>query len=123
MALALVAQLPDYSRRRRIRRVGITFTGIYAQGPGVPLDLTAITNPNFYGDVLMSTVPLAQDIEIVNSPGGYLYEIIAGTGTTLATAFNLKISTAPGAELPAAAYPAAILAAQLNLQISQKAWS
>ena len=120
--LAITALKPDYSRRRRVRRNSIVASGNYTVG-GIPIDLTAILNPNFYGDVFMGTVPALEDMILEKVPAGYSAEIVAGAGTTLATAFNLKLYTAPGTEMTAIALPAGITGDNFLLFINQQAWS
>lgn len=122
MALPLTALQPDYSRRRRTRRYSTLATGNYVTG-GVALDLSTILNPHFYGDVFMGTIPLLEQLS-VEMPAGYTAMFVPGTDqTSLATAWKLKIFTAPDTELAAAAFPASLLADSIFINVDQPAWS
>lgn len=107
MPLANAAVSSSNTRRQKTIKIKATPSGNYPAG-GDPIDLTNITDPQFQGSCFPGKIP--DYIQIENSPAGYTAEIVAGTGTTLATAFKLKVFTAAGTELTAAAYPAALLA-------------
>ena len=117
MANSLTALTPDATRRRIIRRNQMVVTGSFPGATGEPLDLSNILNPNWVQNSNYGTVPSLADIQIVNIPGGYDANIIAGTGTTLATAFAVVFYTTAGTILPTAAYPAALTAAANQMQI------
>lgn len=108
------------SRRQKTIKVAATVVGNYVPVTGVPLDLTTVVDPNFLGSCFPGQVP--QSIQIENAPDGYSGEIIAGTGTNLATAFALKIYTAPGVEMTAIAFPAALLADSFLLAMFGPNW-
>jgi len=102
----VVAGEAQNTRRQKTIRIRATPSGSYTVG-GDPIDLTTITNPTFKPGVYPGQVPSINSV-VENSPAGYSAELVAGSGTTLATAFNLKIYTAPGVEMTAIAYPAAL---------------
>lgn len=122
MSLPLTAITPDYTRRRSIRRMSVIPASTYPTG-GDPIDFTAIANPNFEGNFTPGTVPTITQMQLENVPGGYDYQFVAGTGTTLATAWKVKFFTTAGTELAAGAYPAALLGANITLIVSQPAWA
>ncbi len=125
MAVTLIALKPDYSRRRKTNRIKIVPTGNYATG-GQVLDLTALTNPNFYPNVGVSAfnIPPLEDLIVTRVPAGYTAEIVAGTDpTALATAFKLKLFTAPDTELAAGAYPASLLADFFEIEVNVNSWT
>jgi hypothetical protein len=125
MAATLVALTPDYTRRRKRNRIKITPTGNYAAG-GQVIDLTALTNPNFLPNVGISgfNIPALSDVAITKVPAGYTAEMVAGTNTAaLATAFKLKIFTAPDTELAAGAYPASLLADYFEIEVNVNSWT
>lgn len=119
MPLTLVAQGTSNSRRQKTIKLSATPTGAYPAG-GDPIDLTAIADPQFLGSCFPGQVP--QSVQIENSPDGYTAEIVAGTGITLATAYKLKIFSAPNTELTAAAYPAGLTADSFLLALSGPNW-
>lgn len=124
MANTLTALKPDYSRRRIKRRNKVTLTGNYATG-GEILDLSSVLNPTFQPQSNFGTVPAIEDMQVINVPSGYQAQIVAGSGSTLGTAFNLMFFTTAGAQLAAAAYPAALTAAANTIEIiaDQSTWS
>lgn len=111
MALALVTLRKDLSRRNKHLIISATPSGSYATG-GDTVDLTKLTNPKFISNGLAGAVPKA--VEIINTPGGYSAEFIIGT--TLANS-KLKIYSAPGTELSAAAYPAALTSNAFQIEL------
>lgn len=119
MPQTLAAVSFSNSRRQKTITINATPTGSYPPG-GDPIDLTAITDPTFQGSCFPGKVP--DRVLILNVPAGYDAEIVAGTGTTLATAFKLKVYSAPGTELAAAAYPAALLADAFQLALIGPNW-
>jgi hypothetical protein len=94
-------------RQKTIKVSAAPLAGNYTPG-GLALDLTTITDPSFRGSCFPGMVP--QSIQVENAPAGYSAEIVAGSGTTLATAFALKIYTAPNVEMTAIAIPANLVA-------------
>lgn len=122
MPFLLTALPADHTRRKIIRRIKIVPTGSYASPD--PIDLTAITNPNFHSNAFVSTVPTIDQLTLESVPGGYDCQIVPGAGNTLATAFAVKFFSTAGTEIAAAAYPAALLAAVgMVLKIEQSNWS
>ncbi len=109
MPFILTALKNDHTRRTNIRRIKVVPIGNYASPD--PLDLTAVLNPNFFSLAFPTSVPAIDQVELVNIPGGYDYQIVPGAGATLATALALKFFSTAGTEIAAAAYPAALLAA------------
>lgn len=114
----------DHTRRKNVRRVDVNLSGNYATG-GEAIDLSNVANPLFIPGPNFGAVPTLDQIEVEGVPGGYTAEVVAGTGATLATAIKLKFYTTAGAELAAAAYPAALSAAasQLRLVVTQSPWA
>lgn len=118
---------------RRTRRVTTrifrgVLTGNYVQNAGAAgetLNLTTATDPNHLGDTVGGKLDVAAvtarlfEAKVVRAPAGYGAEINLSTGaTSWANAFILKLYSAPGVELAAAAYPAAILADSFEVEIS-----
>lgn len=116
MALASSFKIVEPSRRRKRIRVNIVATGNYVTG-GDTLDLTATTNPNFLNAAGFASLPT--DNEIVYLPGGYSAEFVPGT--TLANG-KIKVYSAAGTELAAAAYPAVLLGAPWEWEFSGPLW-
>lgn len=104
MALSAVATYRDITRRKKHIDVLVTPSGNYVSGGDI-FNLTAITNPKLLSGVKPATLP--QVGIVLNAPGGYYAEFIMGTTMTNC---KLKVYTSGGAELAAAAYPAALLA-------------
>lgn len=122
MPLPLTALNPDYSRRRKKRRFAVTASGSYPTG-GDPVDFSTILNPGFIGDTNPSNVPTFEQLS-AEVPGGYTYQFVPGTGTTLALAWKLKLFSAAGTELTAAAYPAGLTGAgTILINVDQPAWA
>jgi hypothetical protein len=117
---SLIAVGSSNTRRQKTIKAKAALVGSYVPVTGVPLDLTTMTDPTFQGSCFPGMVPTT--IQIDNSPAGYSGEIIAGTGTTLATAYALKIYTAPGVEMTAIAFPAALLADSFLLAMTGPNW-
>ena len=116
----LVATGSSYTRRQKTIKVAAApLAGNYVVG-GLPLDLTTITDPQFQGSCFPGSVPTS--IQVENAPAGYTAEVVAGSGTTLATAFNLKVYTAPGVEMTAIAIPAALVADAFLLALFGPNW-
>jgi hypothetical protein len=108
------------TRRSKTIKVKAAPTSITYIPGGLPLDLTTITDPTFQGSCFPGKVP--DYIQVENSPAGYSAEIVAGSGTTLATAFNLKFFTAPGTEMTAITVPAALVADSFLLALVGPNW-
>jgi hypothetical protein len=119
MPLNLTAVSSSNTRRQKTIKIKAAPTGSYVVG-GVPIDLTSITDPTFQGSCFPGQVP--QAIQVDNAPAGYSAEVVAGAGTTLATAFNLKVYTAPGTEMTAIAFPAGLLADSFLLAMTGPNW-
>ena len=94
----------DLTRRRKVLTVAALAVGNYVPG-GDSINLSNVQNPKFISNGKIGGVP--KIAEVMNAPGGYSAEII--TASTLA-GFKLKVYSAPGVELAAGAYPAALLA-------------
>lgn len=116
MALASVLKLIDFSRRRKRWRLAVTISGNYTTG-GDTLDLTAVTNPSFIPAGAFAQVP--DEFECQNPPGGYSCEVIVGTALNNS---KVKFFSAPGTELAAGAYPAAITGDTLYIVATAKAF-
>ena len=121
MSLPITALNPDYSRRRKNRRYSVQPTGNYTTGGDI-LDFSTVLNPNFFGDVNIANIPGFDEVSF-ELPGGYTAQMVPGSGSTLATAWQLEIFSAAGVQLAAAAYPAALLATPIIMVVSQKAWA
>lgn len=119
MPLAIVAIGTSNTRRSKTIKTTMTPSGTYPTG-GDPIDLTTITNPTFQQGVQPGSVPTS--VQIDNTPAGFAAEIVAGTGTNLATSFKLKVYSAPGVELANAAYPAGLLADSFLVALNGPNW-
>lgn len=104
MALALQTSSTDVSHRLNKLRVKATPSGNYSAG-GDTVNLTTITNPKLLSGGRAGSLPTGA--RIVRYAAGYLAELILGA--TMQTCL-LKIYSAPGVELAAGAYPAALAA-------------
>lgn len=109
MANQLTVQSANHTRRKIVRRYLLAVSGNYTPG-GDPIDFTNVLNPGWHANPIPGgfPVPSINDVKIEKSPAGYNAEIVAGTGNTLSTFAALKVSSAPGQELAAGAYPAAL---------------
>lgn len=118
---------------RRTRRVTTrcfsgALTGAYvlnAGAAGEVLNLTTATDPNHLAEPIAGLLDLGAinaklyEFKVVRPPAGYGAEINVSTGaTSWANALILKLYSAPGVELAAAAYPAAVLADRFDIEIS-----
>lgn len=124
MANILIQKLSRRTRRVTTRVYLGTLTGNYVTG-GEPLDPTAATDPNSYNEPIAGIYDAGAiaahvfESKVVRFPGGYMGEIVPGSAPTgWNNAFRLKLYSAPGTELAAAAYPAAILADNFEFEIS-----
>lgn len=125
MSLTLTALKIDYTRRRKINRIQTQPVGAYTTG-GAVFDLTGLLNPNFQPNVGVSAfnIPPLTDLIVTRCPAGYTAEIVAGSDpTALATAYKLKIFTAPDTELAAAAFPASLLADYFEVEVNVNTWT
>lgn len=104
MPIALVTFDKEISRRRKRLRVKGTLSGNYVTG-GITVDLTTISNPKLLSSGKAASNPTLG--LVLNSPAGYTGELVAGA--TIKT-WLLKVFTTGGAELAAAAFPAALAA-------------
>jgi hypothetical protein len=116
MALASVVRFVDYSRRRKVITLGVTFSGSYTTG-GDTLDLTATTNPKYFVAAKFGTIPV--EFVVCNDAGGCGFEWVPGT--TLANG-KVKVFSAANTELAAGAYNAALTGDTLILELSVKSW-
>lgn len=119
MALAGAVKDVDYSRRRRIVTVAVTFSVNYATG-GDTLDLTAITNPAFKSNAKFGSVPPAEKVKFRNGAGGYDFEWVPGT--TLANG-KIKVFSSANTELAAGAYNAALTGDTLYVDFEVNIWN
>ena len=112
-ALKLV-QAPGPDNRLYVKTA--TADNVYVPG-GVALDLSPgkITDPNAVGVVGPSQVPVVTPGVFTESLGGYNAVVVPTTGGL--SAYKLQYWTSGGAELAAGAYPAAISAGYLVLEI------
>lgn len=102
----------DVTRRRKVLEIAVTPSGVYTPG-GDTLDFTTTTNPKFFSNGKVAAMP--KSYNVLNCPAGYTAELIAGT--TLKN-WKLKVFSAAGQELGAAAYPAALLADPIKIRLS-----
>jgi hypothetical protein len=111
MALGLVATMTDHEMRKKTVEVSAQASGNYVAG-GDTTNLTSIANPKQLVDAGINYPGTIEDWEVVSSPAGYQGVLVPGA--TLAT-WKLKVLqggaavSSPSAEIPAAAYPAALL--------------
>jgi hypothetical protein len=118
---------------RRTRRVTTkvfkgTLTGSYVQATGTAgevLNVTTATDPNFYAEPVAGLFDNAAHVaglfeaKLVRPPAGYTGELVKKTTPAgWQDAYILKLYSAPGTELAAAAYPAAILADTFEFEIT-----
>jgi hypothetical protein len=104
MAVALAVVSVDNTRRKKRITYKTTFSGNYATG-GDTIDFTAATDPNFKNARIPSVPP--ELIEVNGNPGGHGAEGVVGAGNNNS---KIKLFSAAGTELAAAAYPAGVLA-------------
>jgi hypothetical protein len=114
MSQAAATTERDISRRKKTLYVALTPSANYVVG-GDTVNLTAaggMTNPKNLPGGFPATLP--KQVYVENSPAGYSAEWVPGT--TLANG-KLKIYTAPGTEMTAIAYNAALLADPFVLRL------
>lgn len=111
MAIVLVSVQRDITRRKRRLVIQGTVSGNYVTG-GIPVDWTTVTNPKMLPGGRPRSNPLLG--EVLNTPGGYSAEFIPGT--TMKN-WLLKVYTGGGAELAAAAFPGALIAAPFQFEV------
>lgn len=104
MSLALAVKSVDIDLRKKEVVLTATASGNYATG-GDTVNLTAVTNPQNHNGGSFGFPVNIQDYSVEQGGGGYTAELIPGA--TPAT-WKLKVFSAPGTELAAGAYPAAI---------------
>lgn len=112
MAIALVTTSRDSTRRKKKLVVSGTVSGNYVTG-GITIDWTTTTNPKLLSGGMVSAQP--QYAEVINAPAGYSGEFVPGT--TLKN-WKLKVATTAGAELAAAAFPAALIADPFQFELT-----
>jgi hypothetical protein len=119
MSLAASAvAIPKHLRDKEMV-LSLTPTGNYVNG-GDTVNLTSIANPKYLGNANVGFPGNIQIWEVINCPVGYSAKLIPGA--TLAT-WKLKVlqggaaNSTPEAEIPAAAYPAAILADVFTIRL------
>lgn len=125
MATVITLRRFDQTRRRTEREYQVAFSGNYTTG-GAVLDLTAALDPKFLAAGYLGGIfdlGLLQDGSIVarlnRFPGGYTGEIVVnGSATGWANAYLLKLYSAPGTELAAGAYPAAVTGDTASITVS-----
>jgi hypothetical protein len=128
MANTLKAKPAKRTRRVTTRPYIGTLTGNYVQASGAAgelLDPTSAADPNFLAEPIAGFLDLAAlnasmyEIVVIRGPAGYAAKILLSTAATgWNNALLLKIYSAPGVELAAAAYPAAILADTFEFEIT-----
>lgn len=128
MPNTLQVKLSQRTRRVTTRVFTGVLTGSYVQATGTAgefLNLTTATDPNFYAQPVAGLVDNAAltakvfEAKLVRPPAGYTGSIVKKTTPTgWNDAFILKLYSAPGTELAAAAYPAAILADTFEFEIA-----
>lgn len=106
MALALTLNEVEVNLRHKDLYIKAVASGNYSTG-GDTVNLTSISNPANKTNGTAGYPGTIVDYEVEQGAGGYTAELIPGA--TLAT-WKLKIFSAPGTELAAGAYPAAITA-------------
>ena len=114
MATTVTDLETDITRRRKVKRLTVAFTGNYATG-GDTINFTQMLTAT----AKVTMRPRSNTIAgtVVTSPAGYLATLIKGQ--TLAT-WKLMLYSAPGVELAAGAYPAALLAATAIIEVHGK---
>jgi hypothetical protein len=106
MSLALTVQAVHHDLRTKRLYLIATPSGNYVTG-GDTVNLQAIVPPFGKGDAMIGYPGTINESTVASAPAGYTAMLIPGA--TL-NAWKLKVYSAPGTELAAAAYPAAILA-------------
>jgi hypothetical protein len=104
MPVTLITTQKDITRRKKRLTVKGTVSGAYTPG-GDPMDLSTTTNPSMISGGKLGSNP--QFGRVVKHPSGYIGELV---GASTLQGWALKVFISPGNELPAAAYPAALLA-------------
>jgi hypothetical protein len=107
-----VVQRTDFTRRRHMIDTKLTLSGNYPAG-GETVDLTKLTNPGLHSRAFPGSIP--SKVRFDNIPGGYTPVWVPGT--TLANG-KVKFLSAVGTDLAAAAYPAALTADPLQIELS-----
>lgn len=111
MALTSTAVATDHSLRKKEITLSVQASGSYTTG-GDTLNLNSILNPKFITDGRVGYPGDITDYEVEQSPAGYQGVLVPGA--TSAT-WKLKVLQGggavsnPSAEIPQAAYPAALL--------------
>lgn len=128
MPNTLITKPTQRSRRSTTRCYRGVLTGAYVQNAGAAgevLNFTAATDPNFLASPIAGLLDVnainakLYEFKVVRYPGGYPAELNLSTGaTSWANALILKIFSAPGVELAAAAYPAGILADSFDVELT-----
>src|SRR5258707_704264 len=116
MSNTLQAKPAKRTRRVTTRPFKITVAGNYVQfgaGVGEIIDFTAATDPNYLAEPIAGFFDLAAHLAgmfeaaVIRFAGGYTAELkLQAAPTGWNNAYTLKIYSAPGTELAAAAYPA-----------------
>ncbi|MDE2102973.1 MAG: hypothetical protein KGL39_37360 [Patescibacteria group bacterium] len=112
MALALSVLSVDTDLRKKEVVVKAVASGNYATG-GDTVDLTAVTNPSNRIGGFFGYPGTIEDNSVEQGAGGYTAELVPGTSLSN---WKLKIYSAPGTELAAGAYPAAITGDSFTLR-------
>jgi hypothetical protein len=128
MANTLIVKAARRTRRVTTRVFRGVLTGAYVQNAGAAgevLNFTTATDPNHLNEPIAGMLDLGAinakvySFKVSRLPAGYTAEINLSTGaTSWANALILKIFSAPGVELAAAAYPAPILADSFDVELS-----
>jgi hypothetical protein len=112
MALALSATVVDVNNTKKEIVITAQASGNYTTG-GDTVNLNVIANPKNINNAVIGYPAKIEDYEVEQSPAGYTGVLVPGA--TPAT-WKLKVLQGgaavsnPGAEIPQAAYPAALLA-------------
>ena len=114
MAILLSSTFKDISRRKKLLTGSGTVSGNYTPG-GSTVDLSTVQNPKMISNGKIAAQP--ERGIVISGGAGYPAELIPGA--TLKT-WLLKVSSAPGNELGAVAFPAAVIADPFVFEFSGK---
>jgi hypothetical protein len=113
MSLALTTQAVNNDLRSKRLYVIATASGAYTTG-GDTVNLSAIKASLGQSGATIGYPGKISHAEVTNFPAGYTANLIPGSNLTN---WKLQIYTSGGAELAAAAYPAAIIATPFVFEI------
>jgi len=120
MSIALTAVMTDHGLRKKRIVVTAQCSGNYTTG-GDTVDLTTIKNPKNLVDAVIGYPTAIEDYEVENAPAGYTGVLVAGATPKT---WKLQVlqggagNSQPQAEIPQAAYPAALLVVGTTFSLS-----